>query len=60
MVRSTRVPNGLVLRNNEVDDDKLGLVASGELNPAKSRVLLQLALTTTKDPAKIQHIFDTY
>ena len=60
VVRSTRVPNGLVLRNNEVDDDKLGLVASGELNPAKSRVLLQLALTTTKDPAKIQHIFDTY
>jgi L-asparaginase len=59
-VRSTRLPQGIVLRNNEVDDDKLGLVASGELNPAKSRVLLQLALTKTKDPARIQKMFYEY
>ena len=39
----------MVLRNNEVDDDKMGFVASGELNPPKSRVLLQLALMSTKD-----------
>ena len=50
-MRSTRLPSGMVLRNNEVDDDKMGFVASGELNPPKSRVLLQLALTKTKDPA---------
>ena len=60
IVRSTRLPTGLVLRNNEVSDDKLGLVASGELNPAKSRVLLQLALTKTKDPLRIQKIFEEY
>ena len=48
VVRSTRLPSGIVYRNNEVNDDKLGLVASGELNPAKSRVLLQLALTKTR------------
>ena len=60
VVRSTRLPKGIVLRNNEVDDDKLGLVASGELNPPKSRVLLQLALTRTKDPAKIQQMFYQY
>jgi L-asparaginase len=60
IVRSTRLPEGIVLRNNEVDDDKLGLVASGELNPAKSRVLLQLALTKTKDPVKIQKMFYEY
>lgn len=60
VVRSTRLPAGLVLRNNEVNDDKLGLVASGELNPAKSRVLLQLALTKTKDPVQIQKMFYTY
>jgi len=60
VVRSTRLPAGIVLRNNEVDDDKMGFVASGELNPAKSRVLLQLALTKTKDPVKIQEMFRTY
>lgn len=60
VVRSTRLPEGLVLRNNEVNDDKLGLVASGELNPAKSRVLLQLALTKTKDPKQIQKMFYEY
>ena len=60
VVRSTRLPAGIVLRNNEVDDDKMGFVASGELNPAKSRVLLQLALTKTKDPVKIQKMFYEY
>jgi L-asparaginase len=60
VVRSTRLPMGIVLRNNEVDDDKLGMVASGELNPPKSRVLLQLALTKTKDPVRIQQMFNEY
>jgi L-asparaginase len=60
VVRSTRLERGMVLRNNEVDDDKTGFVASGELNPAKSRVLLQLALMTTKDPVRVQKIFDEY
>jgi L-asparaginase len=59
-VRSTRLPLGIVLRNNEVNDDKLGLIASGELNPAKSRVLLQLALTRTKDVKRIQQMFYEY
>ncbi len=57
VVRSTRLPSGIVLRNNEVNDDERGFVASGELNPAKSRVLLQLALTQTRDPAAIQRMF---
>ncbi len=60
VVRSTRLPAGLVLRNNEVDDDDLGLIASGELNPPKSRVLLQLALTKTKDVKRIQQMFYEY
>jgi L-asparaginase len=60
VVRSTRLPMGVVLRNNEVNDDELGLVASGELNPAKSRVLLQLALTKTKDALRIQKMFYEY
>lgn len=60
VVRSTRVGSGIVYRNNEVNDDKLGLVASGELNPGKARVLLQLALTKTKDPVQIQQMFNEY
>jgi len=60
VVRSTRVPTGIVLRNNEVDDDKLGFVASGELNAPKSRVLLQLALTKTKSPKEVQRMFNEY
>jgi L-asparaginase len=60
VVRSTRLPFGMVMRNAEVDDDKLGLVASGELNAPKSRVLTQLALTTTKYPKRVQKMFYTY
>jgi len=60
VVRSTRLPTGMVLRNNEVDDQKMGFVASGELNLGKSRVLLQLALTKTKDPTKVQKYFEEY
>jgi L-asparaginase len=60
VVRSTRLERGMVLRNNEVDDDTLGFVASGELNPPKSRVLLQLALMNTTDPVRVQKIFDQY
>lgn len=57
VVRSTRLPEGIVLRNNEIDDDKQGFVASGEFTAPKSRVLLQLALTKTKDPKKVQEYF---
>jgi len=60
VVRSSRVPTGLVLRNNEVNDDQEGFVASGELNPPKSRVLLQLALMKTHDPGEIQRMFNEY
>jgi L-asparaginase len=60
VVRSTRTGSGIIYRNNEIDDDKMGFVASGELNPGKSRVLLQLALTKTKDPRAVQTFFDEY
>jgi len=60
VVRSTRVPTGVVLLNNEINDDELGFVASGELNPAKSRILLQLALMKTRDPKQVQRIFNEY
>jgi L-asparaginase len=60
VVRSSRVGEGFVRRNIEVADDKIGTVASMELNPAKARVLLKLALTKTSDPKNIQEFFNTY
>jgi L-asparaginase len=59
-VRSTRVATGRVGRNVEVDDDKLGLVASLGMNPQKARVLLRLALTKTTDVKQVQKYFDEY
>jgi L-asparaginase len=59
-VRSSRVATGNVGRNVEVDDDKMGLVASLDHNPQKARVLLRLALTQTKDLKQIQKYFDDY
>ena len=60
VVRSTRVTSGTVGRNIETDDDAMGTVASGELNPAQSRVLLKLILTKTDDPAQVQAYFNQY
>ena len=59
-VRSSRVATGTVGRNVELDDDKLGLVASLDLNPQKARVLLRLALTKTSDVKQIQRLFEEY
>ena len=56
-VRSSRVATGRVGRNVEVDDDKLGLVASDDLNPQKARVLLRLALLKPRSLAEIQRLF---
>ena len=51
---------GLVGRNVEVNDDKMGLVASAGLNPQKSRVLLRLALLKQRNLADIQRLFREY
>lgn len=60
VVRSTHVGTGIVKRNIEVDDDKLGFVAARSLNPQKARVLLQLALMQTQDASEIQQMFLEY
>ena len=60
VVRSSRVPIGMVGRNVELDDDKLGFVASDELNPQKSRILLMLALLKNAPADKLQTMFRTY
>ena len=59
-VRSSRVVTGRVGRNVEVDDDKLALIASDDLNPQKARVLLRLALLKPRPLAEIQRLFQEY
>ena len=60
VVRSSRVGSGVVRRNIEVDDDTRGFVAAEELNPQRSRILLQLALMKTNDVGTIQDMFRAY
>ena len=60
VVRSSRVATGTVGRNVEVNDDELGFVASDELNPQKSRILLTLALLKPRTTTEIQKLFQTY
>jgi L-asparaginase len=59
-VRSSRVVTGRVGRNVEVDDDKLQLIASDDLNPQKARVLLRLALLKPRSLGEIQKLFAEY
>jgi L-asparaginase len=60
VVRSSRVPTGTVGRNVEVKDDELGFIASDELNPQKSRILLSLALLKPHSATQIQEMFAAY
>lgn len=58
VVRASRVGSGRVLG---IDHHAFpGSIAAGDLNPQKARVLLQLALTQTRDPASIQAHFDSH
>jgi L-asparaginase len=60
VIRSSRVVTGTVGRNVEVNDDEMNLVASDELNPQKSRILLMLALLKPRTSAEIQNLFYSY
>lgn len=60
VVRTSRVGSGSTSVGAEVDDAKYGFVTSDNLNAAKARVLLQLALTKTSEPAKIQEFYKEY
>jgi L-asparaginase len=60
VVRSSRVPSGTVSRNVEVDDDRYKLIAADELNPAKARILLMLALLKKRSLEEIQDLYYSY
>jgi L-asparaginase len=59
-VRASRVTTGIVGRNVELDDDKLGFIASLDLNPQKARVLLRLALLKPRKTIELQKLFEDY
>ncbi len=60
VVRSTRVDEGMVDRNVEVDDDARGFVASRAFGPAKARILLQVLLASgISEPCAVQAAFDS-
>ncbi len=59
VVRSSRVDEGMVERNVEVDDDVYGFVAARALGPAKARILLMLLIASgVTDEAAMQAAFD--
>ncbi|GAB6145603.1 type II asparaginase [Desulfocicer niacini] len=60
IVRSSRVPTGTVGRNLEVNDDANQFIASDELNPAKARILLMLALLKDRSFQQVQELIYTY
>jgi L-asparaginase len=60
VVRCSRTGSGIVDRNVEVNDDKLGFIAGMELNAQKARILLMLALTKAKNPKQLQEYFYQY
>jgi L-asparaginase len=60
IVRSSRVATGYVGRNVEIDDDKMGFVASYDHNPQKSRILLSLALLKQRTNGELQKLFYEY
>ncbi|RZL63987.1 MAG: asparaginase [Variovorax sp.] len=60
VIRSSRVPDGFVLRNAEQPDDKYDWVVAHDLRPQKARILAMVALTKTKDTRELQRIFWEY
>ncbi len=60
VARASRTGSGLVVRNVEVDDDKLGFITSMELSAPKARILLMLGLMKTSDPKNLQQYFMEY
>jgi L-asparaginase len=57
-MQSTRAGSGRTFRGARLRE--AGILIADNLNPQKARILLALALTVTRDPAAIEHIFRTY
>lgn len=59
VVRSSHAGSGSVI-SAEPSYDREGFIHGGSLSPQKARILLQLALTRTKDFGKIGEMFEKY
>ena len=59
VVRASRVGSGAVVEGL-ARWQEAGFVPADSLNPQKARVLLQLALTVTQDPAEVDALFRRY
>lgn len=60
IVRSARVPYGIVLRNAEQPDDKYDWVVAHDMRPEKARILTMLALAKGADTKTLQRMFWEY
>ena len=60
VIRSSRVADGIVLRNAEQPDDKYDWVVAHDLNPQKAKILAAVALTKAQTTAELQRIFWEY
>lgn len=60
VVRATRIADGPVVRNGEVNDDEFGTIPAGTISPQKARILLVLALMRKMRPEEIARLFDIY
>jgi glutamin-(asparagin-)ase len=60
VIRSSRVPDGFVIRNAEQPDDKYDWVVAHDLRPQKARILAMVALTKTSNTKELQRIFWEY
>ena len=60
IIRSSRVPDGFVLRNAEQPDDQHDWVVAHDLMPQKARILAAVALTKPLDSKELQRIFWQY
>jgi L-asparaginase len=59
VVQASRAGSGRVIAN-KVALIRDGFVAADSLTPQKARILLQMALTKTRDGAEISRMFETY
>ncbi len=57
VVQCSRAASGRVAPRRRLRES--GIVAGEDLSPQKARILLMLALTTTRDVAAIQHLFQS-
>lgn len=60
LIRCSKTPDGLLIRNATTDDSANGWVVADDQNPPRARLLAALALTRSEDPAELQDIFWRY